>query len=104
VEPSGRGRNGGGGVSDTPRLRRFDKFTAVFSPARRDDLQDGAAALIGKRLSYQAAWIIEDGPYAGQWACSVLNGLVAGDRSWSFAWAPLSDLSDIELDGRPGAA
>jgi len=67
-------------------MRQFDYFTAFFEPQRTDDLVDGAEQWIGSLLRWQAAYLIEDGPYEGEWACT------AWDAKTPFAWAPFSDL------------
>ena len=81
-------------MSQIDDLGDFAQFTAVFSPARIDDLKPGAAELIGKRLRWSKGWIIEDGPYAHQWACPLIED--SGAWSAPFAWAPECDLTRIE--------
>jgi hypothetical protein len=63
-------------------------FEARFEPARRDDLTPGAERLIGRQRKWQYVWLIEDGPFAGQWACA----LISPGKPAPFAWAPESDL------------
>lgn len=69
----------------------LDVVTATYAPARRDDLVDGAAAVIGIRGHWQASWIIEGGDYAGQWAMAW-----RGETALPFAWVPLCDLADVD--------
>jgi hypothetical protein len=80
----------------TAELQQFDFVLATFRPTRHDDLQPGAAEWIGERCKWQAAWIIESGPYTGQWAMSVDPHRTV-PRATSFAWAPFCDLADVEV-------
>lgn len=68
-------------------LAYLESFEAVFSPRVVSDLQPGADLLVGERCEWQASWIIEDGPYAGEWACALVS-----PRPAPFAWVPESDL------------
>lgn len=68
-------------------IEQFDKIEAAYQPRRTDDLVDGAAEWIGKTTTWQASWIIEHGPYAGDWAMGAV-----GRECPPFAWAPLCDL------------
>ena len=79
------------------KLQRFDKVLATFSPRRVDDLRDEAPAAIGLRGVFAAAWLIEEGPYRGQWAMSPNDF-----ERFRFGWVPLCDLSDVEVQA--GAA
>lgn len=68
----------------------LEQVQATFAPARIDDLRSGLAESIGCRTTWQAAWMIEDGPYTGQWAMMPLppGDLVVG-------WVPECDLAEI---------
>lgn len=78
-------------------LEFCDTVVATFAPKRTDDLKPGAAEFIGQRCVWQAAWPIEEGPYAGQWAMTWY-----GDSPRPpFAWTPLCDLTDIERTDEP---
>lgn len=68
-------------------LKQFDKISTRFLPVRRDDLRPGAESLIGTVMTFQAAWIIEDGPYEGHWAMQVLDS-----GPLPFYWVPDVDL------------
>jgi hypothetical protein len=73
-------------------LERFDIVTATFQPQRTDTLVDGAAEWIGRRLRWEAVWIIERASsYRGQWA---MRPMVR--ETPPFGWAPFSDLADVE--------
>lgn len=68
-------------------MEQFQTITAEYRPVRTEDLVPGAEEFIGQVAEWQAVWIIEDGPYAGQWAMAH-----RGDPGWPFAWVPLCDL------------
>jgi hypothetical protein len=70
-------------------MKQFEVIEATFKPKRIDDLVEGSEAWIGRRTQWQAAWILEDGPYNGEWAMTP-----HGDDRFKapFAWVPLSDL------------
>lgn len=70
-------------------FEQFDKIDATFKPRRTDDLIAGCERWIGHRCEWQAAWIIADGQFAGEWAMIPL-----GDDRWNmpFAWIPSGDL------------
>lgn len=81
----GQGKEGGG----MTEIELFDKITAVFSPRRTDDLIPAAEAWIGRKAVWEAYFVIEKGPYKGEWAM-VLEGT---DRLEApFAYVPLGDL------------
>lgn len=79
------------------QIEQYQHFSAVFAPSRTDDLLPGAAELIGKRLRWYKAWVIESGPYGGLWACAVLDAHTIVSAGPPFAWAPESDLSEVTL-------
>jgi hypothetical protein len=72
-----------------PELQQYDLVRARFEPKRTDDLRPGVAEFIGQTTEWEAYWIIEDGPYAGQWAM-VPRGKAWASRGW--AWVPSGDL------------
>jgi hypothetical protein len=73
--------------------RQLNIVDATFNPTRTDDLQPGVADSIGLRCQWQAVWVIEEGPYAGQWAYSPWKDeqgqYIVG---LPFAWVPREDL------------
>lgn len=74
-------------------MNQFDRVLGVFEPKRTDDLQNDAAQHIGKLYTWRAMWVIEDGPYEGEWAMGVDRMRV--DRfspEIKFAWVPESDI------------
>lgn len=71
-------------------MEQFDRFIATFKPQRSDDLKSRAYALVGTRCEWEAAYVIEEGPYEGQMACTPVLSRAP------FAWAPACDLADIE--------
>lgn len=65
---------------------------AIFSPRRVDDLKAGATDLIGLSGLFEALWVIEEGPYAGEWAMRM-------PRNWppvEAIWVPEGDLIRLE--------
>jgi hypothetical protein len=64
-------------------LQQFARVTATYRPRRTDDLKTDTQRWIGYRGVWQAYWLIEDGPYAGEWA-------MLPDRP---------DVSPVPLDG-----
>lgn len=77
-------------------MEQFDRFEATFLPQRTDDMKEAATTLIGKRLEWEAGYVIEatDGErYAGQFACILLTPMAENP---GFVWAPECDLADIE--------
>lgn len=77
---------------------QFDKITATFQPQRTDDLKHGIAEWIGYRGIMQAMWIIEEGPYAGQWVFGpALEEMKKPDYVCvPWGWIAESDLVDVE--------
>ena len=74
-------------------MEQFDTMTAVFKPARTDDLKPEARAFVGQRIKWCAGWLIEDGAYAGQFAM-----IPHGPNSftgWVPGWVPECDLAEI---------
>ena len=73
-------------------LQKHDLVIATFTPVVTTDIRPDARVAIGERGEFQALWIIEDGPYAGDWAMMPLDS-----KRFRCTWVPLCDLSDIEL-------
>jgi hypothetical protein len=69
-------------------------FRAVFAPRNENDLVSGASDFVGHVGLWERAWLVEDGPFDGEWACALLE-----PRPAPFAWAPESDLRRIEESG-----
>jgi hypothetical protein len=67
---------------------------ATFRPRRTDDLRAEAEPLIGWRGRWQAGWIIDEGPYAGEWHMAVVDPVPL-----PFAWAPSGDLDIHGISG-----
>ncbi|WFC43167.1 hypothetical protein [Pseudoxanthomonas sp. SE1] len=70
-----------------PITEQFQRVQATFQPRRTDDLAPGVATLIGRPSEWVAAWRIERGPYAGEWAMQPL-----APEFHVFGWAPEGDL------------
>lgn len=49
-------------------MEAYERVRAVFRPQRTDDLQYGGEKHIGKTYTFEACWVIDEGPYEGQWA------------------------------------
>jgi len=72
-------------------MEQFETVIATFQPKVLHTLKPGCAPWIGKQGQWLASWIIEDGPYAGQWAM----GIDIRDDTWRgfpAAWVPEEDL------------
>jgi hypothetical protein len=78
-------------------MERFDWVVATFAPKRMDDLKPEAKMAMGMRGSWQASWLVDEGPYSGQMAMVPSNALwKAGCR---VGWVPLCDLFDVVPEG-----
>ena len=71
-------------------IQHLDNYRARLEPARRDDLKPEVEKFIGRDLLWQACWVIEHGPYEGQWAMQLLTVKYEG-----FLWVPFCDLEDV---------
>ena len=65
----------------TPVLKRF-------WPKKDDDLVEEARPLLGMVFLFYRAWVIDEGPYAGQVAWA------SRDAKCTFGWCPEEDLVD----------
>lgn len=83
---------------DRPVLEQFYLVEATFRPRREDDLREAARKWIGWRGLFEASWIIEEGEYSGEWACSVRPPIENGPPADAFVWVPEGDLVDM-VDG-----
>ena len=72
-------------------IEQFDKIIATFNPKKTDNLVTGMENHIGKRFTFEAMWVIEDGQYVGEWAMAprMTGPPLCG-------WIPLCDLDNIE--------
>lgn len=68
----------------------LEEIEGDFMPRRRDDLRDSARPCIGQRVAFYAGWIIEAGPYQGQWAM-VPRAPISGLGTW----VPRCDLLNV---------
>lgn len=75
-------------------LEQYDVIEAIFTPRRTDDLRPSSQQ-VGVRQRWDVMWPIEDGDYAGEFAC-VENGFSTEFRGW----IPSGDLSDIRVVSR----
>ena len=85
-------------VAPVQEIEQFDRFWATFQPRRTDDLKSGARAFIGRRLEWEAAYILDDegdpDAYRGQFACTLA---VAPPEHPGFVWVPECDLADVVM-------
>ena len=77
-------------------LEQFDRFRATFEPVRTDDLTPRSVDWIGWTGVWQAAWVIEEGPYEGQFACTVYDRGPDSPQADAFAWVPECDLNLLD--------
>lgn len=69
-------------------IEKYQRYRAVFQPARTDNLKSEMFDYIGREGIFEALWIIEEGEqYAGQWAMNL-------PREWGapFTWCPQEDI------------
>ena len=69
-----------------------ERVLAIFRPKRTDDLQHGSEEHIGKTYIFQAVWILEEGPYKGEWAMMPID-YIPGQY---FGWVPECDLKIVK--------
>lgn len=74
-------------------MKQLDKVIGKFMPRCESDLVPGAETWIGKVTTWQAAWFLEDGEYANEWAM-----VPAGpDRLTApFGWVPSGDIELVD--------
>lgn len=68
-------------------LESYVEFEATFRPRRTDDLKEGSPEWVGWHGTWRVLWEIEDGDYAGEWACEPVS-----EKPRTFIWAPSGDL------------
>lgn len=62
-----------------------DRVRARFQPADRTTLKPEMVMLIGHTAEFDAGWLVDAGPYKGQWA-------MVSEFLRPAIWAPLCDL------------
>jgi len=78
----------------------YDKCLAKFTPRNVGDLKPRAVPFIGKVLSWQCLWEIEEGEYKGQMCWwNNYNGTKDEDTAY-FGWVPTEDLEIYEYHSR----
>ena len=80
-------------------MEQFEQNIAAFLPQRTDDLREEMKPHIGSTYTWRASWIIEDGPYAGQWAMVAVPDEHVGVTALPVYWVPESDLKMAESSG-----
>lgn len=73
---------------ETSDFETLERIVATFAPQRTDDLRPDFSLPVGYRGEWEALWVIERGPYEGQW-CFWPTDRRSG-------WVPLCDLADVE--------
>ena len=74
-------------------MKQYTVIEATFAPQKTDDLQNDAAACIGKRYLWLVSGVVEEGPYTGQTRLDCYAMEAGDDRK--FCWAPLCDVCDV---------
>lgn len=74
----------------------YQKVRAIFQPVRTDDLIPSALPLIGKEGVFMASYILDEGPYVGQFAMGIEDRTGEWSRFMA-AWVPESDLKILEV-------
>ena len=72
-------------------MKQFDKVYARFNPRDLTTLRRGARPFVGLCTTWEAYWIIEEGPYSGQWAMVARGWWDSGFPGW----VPEIDLSIV---------
>lgn len=71
-------------------MKQGDKVDAYFSPHDYTSLREEAKEYLGKRMEFQALFIIDGGLYAGQWAMRPVKEIMG--------WVPFSDLDVLRCE------
>lgn len=73
-------------------MEAHERVRAIFRPKRTDDLQNNwDERHIGETYTFRASWIIDEGPYEGQWAFERVD-YAPGQY---FGWVPECDLEIV---------
>ena len=67
-------------------MEQFSTIAAEFRPRRTDNLRPGWLGWVGRPATWEAQFVLESGPYKGQWA------MVPQTEQPPPGWVPLSDL------------
>lgn len=89
-------------MTETEEYEQFDVITATYLPQKMTDLKPWAALWVGTRMKWKAAWLVDEGTYAGQWAFRPMTAVENDDRDLvlpPFGWAPQCDLVDVVREG-----
>ncbi len=73
-------------------MNQFDVIRARFSPTTTATLKPEALPFIGMVANWKALWVIDHGPYEGQYAMGFIPD---GVQDPTFAWVPECDLEEI---------
>ena len=73
-------------------MEPLEKIEGVFTPKRIDNLREGVDKFIGKKMTFEVLWHMDnDDPYPGQHALMPI-----GDDGewWHLGWIPEEDISE----------
>lgn len=73
-------------------MQQFDKITGRFEPKRADTLSEKAKPYIGKLMTFEALWLIDEddgGAYVGQWAMRPID---KNGEYLPMGWVPEEDI------------
>ena len=73
---------------------QYTKIKGIFKPQKKETLRGEATPFIGKPLKFMAMWIIEDGPYEGQWA---FQPRTMDDKRVPMGWVPQEDIEEYYI-------
>jgi hypothetical protein len=77
------------------------EFRARVEPTDRDSLKPSALPLIGREFTFQRQWILDEGDYEGQWACTFSKDdeeslRASGElATFDWCWFPEEDLVEV---------
>lgn len=81
-------------------MRHGQIMQGIFRPVITSDLPEQARDLIGSRHYFRVLYRIDEGPYAGRYACETVDRNGEPDRSLGGYSVPDSDIviEDIDVD------
>ena len=73
------------------KYSQYVKIKGIFKPKNKETLLDDAIPFVGKPLKFVAMWILDDGPYEGQWA---FQPRTMDDKRVPMGWVPQEDIEE----------
>ncbi len=71
-------------------MELLEKRWGIFNPKRMDTLKVDCHPFIGKRMQFEALWLMDKGdPYPGQWA---VMPICDDGEWWHLGWVPSEDI------------